>query len=128
MKFVRTLAMIAGFVGIAAAQTGPGTIFYFGTHHYADQVPEPYPGGILAWYVVRAPVPASYYSIHNLLDIHSITVYRNGRALTAQGDTPEYGVFVISDPQSGGVAAVVILRDTPSTTDVIRVSFDYVQE
>lgn len=140
----RTIAGLVLVVGIAVGQTGPGTTFFFGTHHAADQVLQPYGAGLPGWYLVRAPQPASYYSFHNLLDVHSVTVYRNGVALTAQqvprtpeqvangipGEpSPDYGWFVISDPAGGGGYAVVVVLAVPTvSTDRLRVSYSYVQE
>lgn len=129
------LCVMAG----ANAQTGPGTVFFFGTHHAADQLLEPYPsGGFPTWFIVRAPQPASYYSFNNLLDVHSVTVYKNGSVLTARGDNPDYGYFVISDVptvyppgfpvRAAGFAVVLVLRGPILPTDVLRVSFDYVQQ
>lgn len=129
MVFTVALCFGAGF-----AQTGPGTVFFYGTHRAADQMLEPYPvGGITGWYLVRAPQPASYYSFHNLLDVHSVAITKNGITLTAQqgpGEpAPDYGYFVISDPvQAGGFAVVVILQVPAVPGDRLRVSFDYVQE
>lgn len=128
MKIFRSIVMMGAFAVASFAQTGPGTLFFFGTHHYADQVLEPYPvGGLTNWYIVRPPTPASYYSFQNMLDVHSITVTKNGSVLTAQGDVPDYGYFVLSSfTQSSQV--VIILSGPVLPTDRLRVSYDYVQQ
>lgn len=133
MKFSATILLATAMFlpitgGTARAQTGPGTTFFFGTHHYADQIPEPYPF-YPSWFIVRAPAPASYYTFTNLLDIHSVQVTRNGSVLTAQGDNPDYGYFVVSDPRpTGGYMVILVFPVPPLPSDRLRVSFDYVQQ
>jgi hypothetical protein len=128
MKSIRSF-ILAGLLSFGAlAQTGPGTLFFFGTHHYADQVLEPYPiGGLSNWYIVRAPTAAAYETFENLLDVHSITVIKNGVVLTAQGNNPDYGFFVLSSFTKSS-QVVVILAAPVLPTDRLRVSFDYIQQ
>jgi hypothetical protein len=132
MKIFRSMMLMAAFAVASFAQTGPGTMFFFGTHHYADQMLEPYPiGGLSNWYIVRAPTAAAYETFQNFLDVHSITVTKNGVVLTAlqgPGEPPaDYGYFVLSSfTQSAQV--VIILAGPVLPTDRLRVSYDYVQQ
>lgn len=131
-SFLLASLLAIGMACEASAQTGAGTLFFYGTHHYADQVLEPYPvGGLTGWYLVRPPTPASYYSFSNILDVHSITVTKNGRVLTSiqqPGESPaDYGYFVLSSFTQSSMV-VIILSEPVLPTDRLRVSYDYVQQ
>lgn len=127
------LSLILLLTGVSCfAQTGPvinnTSLTYFGFHTVTDVAPEPYvfPNS----FIIKPPQLPSYLPYRTLLDINTIRIYVNGKALTNKlvpgetEQTSEYQYLFGGNTQS---AIVFLAGNVFHPGDRVRVDFGYLE-